>query len=462
LVSVQPETGFTELSWAYIPSSYVAGFKIFYYRNDYSGAFLFKTLWNPAIINYVDSSRIPDFYSASYQIEAIDSSENPSLLSNKLNTIFTEVKVDTCNKKITISWNSYVSSPKKVTGYSILVSANNYSFTEAGMVTSAENSFTLYDFTTDAHYCFVVKALLEGGFVSFSNKSCLNTKMQRPPQWINADYATIDEKRNITLSFTFDPLSEIRTFRLERKTASDNVFQQVAQIESGNGSLTYTDRTADPEQINFYRLSAINNCGNPVVISNLASNIVPILQRHDNVINLIWNPYKNWFGGVSGYAIYINTGDGFRQKYIIQPTDTLYSINYSEIMYDISVDEVCFYIKATEAVNPHGISGESKSVSVCTENMEKITVPNAFTPNNDMVNDNFKPVLSFTPLDYHLVITDRQNNILFESRDHLAEWDGTLNGTPLPQGVYLWFLKIKTPSAKIVSRTGNVTIIKDK
>jgi gliding motility-associated-like protein len=131
-------------------------------------------------------------------------------------------------------------------------------------------------------------------------------------------------------------------------------------------------------------------------------------------------------------------------------------------MNDITVEEVCFYVKAIEETNPHGISGESKSVTVCTELIEKITVPNTFTPNNDMVNDFFKPVLSFTPLDYHLVITDRQNNILFESRDYLSEWDGTQNGASLPQGVYLWFLKIKTPSGRTVSRTGNLTIIKDK
>jgi gliding motility-associated-like protein len=93
---------------------------------------------------------------------------------------------------------------------------------------------------------------------------------------------------------------------------------------------------------------------------------------------------------------------------------------------------------------------------------ERITVPTAFTPDNDLVNDLFKPVLSFIPLEYHLVITDRQNNILFESTDHQAQWDGTRNGNPLSQGVYLWFLKVKTPSGKIISKSGTVTIIKNR
>ena len=92
--------------------------------------------------------------------------------------------------------------------------------------------------------------------------------------------------------------------------------------------------------------------------------------------------------------------------------------------------------------------------------IEKITVPNVFTPNNDLDNDLFKPVLSFTPKDYHLIISDRHGVTLFETRDFLEAWDGTKNGSPQPEGVCLWFLKVTTPSGKSISKTGTVTIIK--
>ena len=72
---------------------------------------------------------------------------------------------------------------------------------------------------------------------------------------------------------------------------------------------------------------------------------------------------------------------------------------------------------ASEISNPYGISGESISSEICTYPTEIITVPNVFTPNNDLENDLFKPVLSFTPLDYHLIISDRHSKVLFETRD---------------------------------------------
>ena len=143
-------------------------------------------------------------------------------------------------------------------------------------------------------------------------------------------------------------------------------------------------------------------------------------------------------------------------------SDTLFTLGYQELMYEVSGNEVCFYISASETSNPYGITGLSNSSIVCTVPTEIITVPNVFTPNNDLVNDFFKPVLSFTPLDYHLVISDRKGNILFETRDYNETWDGSQNGNPHPQDVCLWFLKATTPSGKSISKTGTVTIIRNR
>ncbi len=62
---------------------------------------------------------------------------------------------------------------------------------------------------------------------------------------------------------------------------------------------------------------------------------------------------------------------------------------------------VC-YVKALETANPHGITGESSSSEICIKPIEIITVPNLFTPERTiLLNDLFKPVISFTPKDYH-------------------------------------------------------------
>jgi gliding motility-associated-like protein len=371
--------------------------------------------------------------------------------------------IDTCMKKIRVSWNSYQSIPSipqiKLTGYSVLLSAGGGPFSVSGNVSGSETSYTLSDFNINSEYCFEVRANLEGGTFSSSNRTCLSTKMQRPPQWINADQATINPQNKVSLSFTIDPLSEIRQFSLQRKTGITGIYKEISKPVSVNGSVIYTDNQANPDSINYYMLSAVNSCKLSVMESNIASNIVLSSKTSGNDIVLSWNPYKKWLGTISSYRLFINTGNGFEEKEAISAGDSVYIQAYRQIMYEVTGNEVCFYISATETSNPHGIAGESISSKTCILPTEIITVPNVFTPNNDLHNDLFRPVLSFTPVQYHLVISDRQGTLIFETRNYLEDWNGSRNGNPQPQGVYLWFLKVTTPTGKEISRTGTVTII---
>jgi gliding motility-associated-like protein len=284
--------------------------------------------------------------------------------------------------------------------------------------------------------------------------------MQRPPEWINADQATINTNGNVEVSFSIDPLSELKHYSLMRKTGQDGSFIEISQPSSVNGTVHYTDSKAETNVVNYYTLSAINSCNLPVAVSNEASNIVLSSEFSGQNIVLSWNAYRRWMGNISDYRLFVNTGDGYAERTVIQSSDTVYLQDYQQLMYDVTGDKVCFYISANEDSNPHNISGKSTSSESCVSSVEKITVPDVFTPNNDLKNDLFKPVLSFTPKSYQLIISDRHGVTLFETRDFLEAWDGTKNGSPQPEGVCLWFLKVTTPSGKSTSKTGTVTIIK--
>lgn len=461
-VSVQPETGNTVFTWTLSPSTGIAAYILYSYKNG--DGIPIDTVWDPAATGYTLSSTATKYFSVSYVVAAMRLPRCTSIFSNVLNSIFVVATIDTCLKKIRIAWNNYQSLPAipqlKLTVYSVLLSANGSNFSELANVSAAETSYTFNDFNINSNYCFEVRANLEGGAFSTSNKTCLSTKMQRPPQWINADQASINQEDKISLSFTIDPLSEINQFSLRRKTGTADIFKEISKPVSVNGLVHYVDNQAKTDSIYYYRLSAVNSCNLSVMESNLASNIVLVSETSGNNIILSWNPYKNWLGTISSYRLFINTGTGFEEKAVISSGDSVFVQAYQQIMYEVSGNKVCFYVSATEKSNPYGITGESISSQSCISPTEIITVPNVFTPNNDMHNDFFRPVLSFTPLGYHLIISDRQGTLLFETRDWLEAWDGSQNGDPQPQGVYLWFLKLTTPTGKVISRTGTVTIIR--
>lgn len=70
----------------------------------------------------------------------------------------------------------------------------------------------------------------------------------------------------------------------------------------------------------------------------------------------------------------------------------------------------------------------------------KIVAPNAFTPNDDGVNDLFFVSVTgeCTIISFEIKIFDRWGRLVFEGNETTDEWDGTYDGRQLKEGVYLW------------------------
>ncbi|WP_337045209.1 gliding motility-associated C-terminal domain-containing protein [Emticicia sp. 17c] len=68
-----------------------------------------------------------------------------------------------------------------------------------------------------------------------------------------------------------------------------------------------------------------------------------------------------------------------------------------------------------------------------------IYIPDAFTPNDDRVNDLFVIKISdMYVLEYHIYIFNQWGNILFESDDLGNSWDGKVNGEYATPGAYAY------------------------
>ena len=87
----------------------------------------------------------------------------------------------------------------------------------------------------------------------------------------------------------------------------------------------------------------------------------------------------------------------------------------------------------------------------------RIFIPNAFTPNRDGLNETFLPV-SIHMEDYTLTIFDRWGKVLFESRDPSTGWDGTFRGKPLPEGIFVYQLKVRNCFGDMEIRRGSLLL----
>lgn len=95
----------------------------------------------------------------------------------------------------------------------------------------------------------------------------------------------------------------------------------------------------------------------------------------------------------------------------------------------------------------------------------RVFFPNAFSPNDDGINDVFFPQSkrAATLLDFR--VFDRWGNLLFENKeghtnDPAHGWDGRFRGKPLQNSVYYYLAQIRFPDGMIAAFQGEVEIVK--
>ncbi|MBR6048803.1 MAG: gliding motility-associated C-terminal domain-containing protein [Bacteroidales bacterium] len=88
-------------------------------------------------------------------------------------------------------------------------------------------------------------------------------------------------------------------------------------------------------------------------------------------------------------------------------------------------------------------------------------LPNSFTPGSEDQNAVFKLYTNNAYEYFHIYIYNRNGLLVFESDDPKFEWDGTRNGTPCPQGAYVYVCNYRKPEAKTLSsRHGSLTLLR--
>ena len=86
-------------------------------------------------------------------------------------------------------------------------------------------------------------------------------------------------------------------------------------------------------------------------------------------------------------------------------------------------------------------------------------IPDAFSPNRDMINDFFS-VVGGNLKEIQMQIYNRWGEKLYDTSSKNPKWDGTYKGELCEQGVYLYMLTLKTWNGKIHFFKGTLTLIR--
>jgi gliding motility-associated-like protein len=100
------------------------------------------------------------------------------------------------------------------------------------------------------------------------------------------------------------------------------------------------------------------------------------------------------------------------------------------------------------------LTAVSQSCGIATSSVfvkvyENITIPNAFSPNNDGINDFWDIKKIDTYPDCSVLVYNRYGQQVYQSTGYARPWDGTFNGSSLPEGTYYYIIDLKDARPKI-------------
>ncbi len=127
---------------------------------------------------------------------------------------------------------------------------------------------------------------------------------------------------------------------------------------------------------------------------------------------------------------------------------------------DILVD---IYQSQMYSVNFTNVNGKDTTAYIfvravpCTE----LTIPTAFTPNGDGLNDEFKIAASGELTSFELIICNKNKKELFRSNSIDRGWDGTYMNIEQSHGLYLYIVRYKDNFNQMIEKRGEFLLIRN-
>ncbi|MCJ8292737.1 MAG: PKD domain-containing protein, partial [Flavobacteriales bacterium] len=261
---------------------------------------------------------------------------------------------------------------------------------------------------------------------------------------ISTDVVTVIVEELPVASFIGDvlsgcqPLTVVFTNTSTSTAGLDNctwAFEGTTQTLNGCGDLTYTFEEGGLYDVTLTTQS-VNGCSASVTYTDY-------IYVEDNPV-ASFSPSSTELLNISTEVDFNNTSTG-ATDYVWIFGDNSASSTVENPTHVFPGEQAGSYTVELFAYSPLGcVDSTLIVISVAEETI--FYVPNTFTPDGDAHNQYFRPVFTsgYDPYDFQLLIFNRWGEVIWESHDASAGWDGTYDGFVVQDGVYSWKIEFKT------------------
>jgi gliding motility-associated-like protein len=451
-----------EVRWRRSPNPKVTGYIV--YKKTIIGLVTIADVPNRDTLRFLDKNATPNIKSEEYQVRAVDACENTSLYDVNHRTLLMRTTQDKCAQTITLRWNFYQNWSNPIAKHEVWVGLEGRTPSLLISLGAKDSTYVFKNAKNNTRYRFFVRAVESVSNISAqSNDTTLVANIIEPVKELTLKSVSIVNSRKIEIAWRWNKNAKVDSiFVLRRRIDSAWV-----TIYKGKPSYPldddffFNDSSARADLYQYvYMVRTVDDCKGSLT-SNIMTSFRMFAQPQSIGKNrLKWDSLIIEGGKVMGYQpIRIERGASTN---IGTPIDPLSPKEFTDII-TAKDPQICYRMAANYTYKlPDGTEEEATAYSniVCTSQFTNIFMPNAFTPNGR--NPLFKPIFTFSEniTDYVFFILDRWGSVVFQTTDPTVGWDGTRNGADLPQGSYLYIIRLKQLSGGLVEEKGAMMLLR--
>ncbi len=422
---------------------------------------------------FIDLNALPQNAPTSYTVAAIDTcgSNNASPTTTIHTTINLQAEYSKCDKTISLDFTPYSGVLGVDYTYYIYSEKDGAGFTMLDSITQGELTFVHENVLGSSQYCYYIQAVSQSPALSLasskSNSICIKTPDLDLPTNFYVNCVSVVDESEVKVSFYISDDSKPTGFTIWRSIYPDTLFEQVGFIGATKDDTLYSFKdfgVGSDTIVYYYTVGALDNCEAPFIFADTVGTVLLSGKSNNREFKntLTWNYYtgfENAGGYTKSYKFYrsINGNDDYELLEDFQTGEFFYIDDVEPFLN--SEGEFCYYVEAVEDsfANIYGFQEACLSNEVCLSMNEIIWYPNAFTPDGDGINEEFKPILSFAAeLEYKFIVFDRWGDIIFETVNPKLGFDG-IGYRP---GLYQFYVQFKNAENETLIRRGSFALIR--
>ncbi len=481
LLTVEPNTGRTTLSWAapaLSPNNPEPVGYIVYRGVLENGNWIWKPVadlppsqfsWTDdeadarqGIVRYVMASKGPD-------------ETKPSKLTDPHATIFLKVEYVPCRNLIRMTWTPYVGWNNDIENY-VVRAGDSQTWTSIPEFVTLPGAQWEHEFPSgqDKTWFIFLEARQKGTKqVTRSNLLKVETRKQYIPASILLD-SIVSAPRHNRLTLKMKLNTDPAYFRLVRQNVFDEGEGQLESIDI----LRFTDPntrelidSVNPDQIQgrkrFYSIVAMDECDEEVDRSQKSNSIIARISTRGNKNQISWDKLEVSEGSRAEYRVHriITKSTGMEELEIAtvqhEPLQTVDDL--AEFASQGVQNNFCYRVTAYEITTDNSTKRVSISAPQCAQIESQIEIPTAISPTESAATGNRLARNVFAPLStynaqYTMYIYNRSGETIFTGVNE--GWNGRLrDGSYAPEGAYIYRIEFTMKERGSQVRTGSFMVV---